>query len=393
MELKTFDTILTEFCDIFDTLIAPKKMNRSNSNVIYLLFKAIAKGGEVINNVCVSLNNKFDPSLCSDADLESVAKLVGTKRIEGNGSGLRITCYNSNAYSETLLRGEYWYSLDANTKFYFTLLEDTTIASLDSVSFLAVTDVKGNFPVTEQSSIAVESDVSIPTGMKWSCQNNASLLGGKDESDNAFRKRIISDSSRQNSIYELQLAIKNIPYILDCQIKYNDSFEDVTYDGITIPPFSMAIFCNGNIRNELAELVASYTVVPTVNDSTAKATYYQNEVFITGEYVVYFIPFRKVNYSVTVHYLFNPLYITESTAEAQIKEALLIQLNTDQHQDYLKESDVYAVLDSLNITGVNILGANLIYEGNQVDYIEIPKSRVASLLTENIICDGEQANV
>ena len=31
MELKTFDTILAELCDSFDTLISPKKIARSNT--------------------------------------------------------------------------------------------------------------------------------------------------------------------------------------------------------------------------------------------------------------------------------------------------------------------------------------------------------------------------
>ena len=80
MELKTFDTILTTICDSFDSLISPRTIARTNTNIIYLIFKAVAKGYEIINNVCVVLSNKFDPLYCSDEDLTSSASIVGTER-------------------------------------------------------------------------------------------------------------------------------------------------------------------------------------------------------------------------------------------------------------------------------------------------------------------------
>ena len=48
MQLKTFNEILTGLCDDFDYLISPRFIARTNNNIIYLLFKAIAKGYEVI---------------------------------------------------------------------------------------------------------------------------------------------------------------------------------------------------------------------------------------------------------------------------------------------------------------------------------------------------------
>src|SRR5574344_1247824 len=97
MKIKTFDTILTEICDFFDSLISPKTIARTNTNIIYLIFKAVAKGYEVINNVCVVLNNKYDPSSCSEEDLESVANIVGTERNNGSASGLHITVTNNGS--------------------------------------------------------------------------------------------------------------------------------------------------------------------------------------------------------------------------------------------------------------------------------------------------------
>ena len=47
MQLLTFNEILTKLCDDFDELISPRMMARSNTNIVYLLFKAIAKGYEI----------------------------------------------------------------------------------------------------------------------------------------------------------------------------------------------------------------------------------------------------------------------------------------------------------------------------------------------------------
>ena len=133
MVLMTFDTILTQLCDDFDELIAPKKISRSNFNIIYLIFKAIAKGWEIINNVCVVLSNKFDPAKCSDEDLESVASLVGTERRKGSASGLKITVHNTGEADVTLLAGLYYYALDEETKFEFEVTSDKIIPSESNV--------------------------------------------------------------------------------------------------------------------------------------------------------------------------------------------------------------------------------------------------------------------
>lgn len=141
MQLKTFDTILTDLCDAFDTLIAPKSISRSNTNIIYLIFKAIAKGFEVINNVCVVVSHKFDPAYCSVEDLDSVSALVGTERHKGSATGLHIIVTNNNKDSPvTLLSGLYSYALDDDTTFVFEVLQDTEIASEAYTTFIAMSE-------------------------------------------------------------------------------------------------------------------------------------------------------------------------------------------------------------------------------------------------------------
>ena len=49
------------------------------------------------------------------------------------------------------------------------------------------------------------------------------------------------------------------------------------------------------------------------------------------------------------------------------------------HEDYIREDDVYGVLESLNLTGVTVLGVNLSVGGEQVDYVAVPLSRIPRL--------------
>ena len=96
MQLLSYDEILTKICDSFNALIAPRTIARANTNIIYLIFKAVAKGYEVINNTVVTLSNKFNPENCSVEDLDSVSSIVGTERLQGSASGLHIIITNNS---------------------------------------------------------------------------------------------------------------------------------------------------------------------------------------------------------------------------------------------------------------------------------------------------------
>ena len=393
MELKYFDTILTELCDTFDNLISPKSISRSNTNIIYLVLKAIAKGFEVINNVCVSLNNKFDPSSCSEEDLTSVASLVGTEKLKGSASGLEITVTNTGDTKAYLQSGFYYYALDDDTIFKFEVLpasETIPYVTLDedeSISYFAFSeDVDGNallgsYPVTEQTSIEVTTDKVLSESLIFSCSDNSELLGTEDESNSSFRQRILTDTTMQDSIVELQTKIKNLSYIYDCVVLFNDSLTEKEVDGITIPPYYMAIFYSGALRSELAEIVAEKSIFPTVNvDGESELTLYENEVFVDGNYSVYVTPFRKYTYSVKVDFDYNSTYLTKAKAQSSITELLVKKLRGHSHSDYIKESDIYDVLSSLEAVSVEILNVDLYdTDGSEVPYISIPKSRIPYL--------------
>jgi hypothetical protein len=379
MEIKTFDTILTGMCDAFDSLISPRSIARTNKNIVYLLFKAIAKGFEVINNICVVLSNKFDPENCSEEDLLSVASIVGTEFYKGSASGLHIIITNNNSEAVTLLQGEYYYSLDDDTSFMFEVNEEVSIEAGSYIDVIAMSEKIGSYPVTQQSSIDITSEQAIPDKVAFSCTDNSSLLGTSAETNLEFRKRILEQTDRQNTLVELETALKNLPYLFDCKLKFNDTYDDIEFDGYTIPPYSMIIFYSGSPRNEIAEKIAEYSIFPTVQTEDSKPVYFYDDVFTDGKYTAYINPFKKTNFSVNVQYKINNTFISDYDAKASIRTALTNAYVSEVHEDYVKEDDIYNIITGLSLSGIEILNVNLIVDGNAVDYVEVPLSRIPQL--------------
>ena len=379
MELKTFDTILTTICDSFNSLISPRTLARSNTNIIYLIFKAAAKGYEIINNVCVVLSNKFDPLYCSDDDLTSSASIVGTERNQGSATGLHITVTNNGSVSVTLLAGLYAYALDDDTKFEFEVMENTVISSGSHISFIAMSEKIGRYPVTAQSTITVTSEQPVSSDLVFSCTDNAALLGLFEETDLEFRERINSETDRQNSMVELESEIRNLPYIFDCKVKFNPTNTEMKYDGYTIPAYTLAIFYSGEVKKEIAEKVCEKIICPTLQTVDSVEVFYENDIFIGGKHGVHLIPFAKTQYAVELIYRINNTYANEYNIQKEIRTILFNTFVSEKHVDFIKEDDFYNAIEALNITGIDLLGINLKYNNSNVNYIEIPSSRIPVL--------------
>ena len=393
MQILTFDEILTKICDDFDTLISPKKIARTNTNILYLVFKAISKGFEIINNVCVELSNKFDPASCSEEDLQSVADLVGTERLKGSATGLLINITNTSNENVTLLAGTYTYKYDDDVSFTGTVLSDTVISALNTLSLIFMSDSIGSYAITEQSDIkaSVTADVAISSDLSFSCEDNASLLGSEEESDIDFRKRILNTTDRQNTLVELETEIKNLPYIFDCKVKYNPTDDVIDVDGASLSPYKMFIYCSGDIRNEIAEVVAKYSFYQTQEDSTTthETLTYENEVFANGGCEIIVNYFKKLNFNVDVRYIVDTNFLSASSAREQITSALLKDYRSQLHIDFIREADIYNVIEALDIAGLTLLSVDLKYNNEAVDYIAVPPSCLVYL--ENV--DAEASEV
>lgn len=380
MELKTFDTILTEICDYFDSLISPKSIQRSNTNIIYLIFKALAKGWEIINNVCVVLNNKFNPVLCSEEDLVSLGKIVGTKQRAGSVSGLQILAYNKDILPAVLLAGDYTYSFSSDIIFNFHVDVDTEIPAESSVSFVALSEEIGSYPVTAQTEIKVTSEEAIPATIIFSCTENSSLLGHEEETILEFRKRISTDVNRQDTVNELKEKLLALPYVFDCSVIFNQSEVPATVSDFTIPPYYLLIIIStAKYTDEIAEIVAENTIYPTVQTNDSHEVRYTSDVFASGYYPVYLNDFTKKNFSVVLTANVDSSYASSAVLSSKITLALMSKFNTNVHRDLITTEDIFLAIESLELAGFTLLSVAFEVDNTLVNYINFSRTELPNI--------------
>lgn len=380
MELKTFDTILTEICDYFDELISPKRIQRSNTNIIYLIFKALAKGWEIINNVCVVLNNKFNPVLCSEEDLVSLGKIVGTKQRAGAVSGLQILAYNKDVLPAVLLAGDYTYSFSSDIIFNFHVDVDTEIPAGSSVSFVALSEEIGSYPVTAQTEIKITSEEAIPASVVFSCTENSSLLGHEEETILEFRKRINTDVNRQDTVNELKEKLLALPYVFDCSLIFNQSEMTATVSGYTIPPYYLLIVIStAKYTDEIAKIVAENTIYPTVQTNDSHEVRYTSDVFASGYYPVYLNDFTKKNFSVVLTANVDSSYASSAVLSSKITLALMSKFNTNVHRDLITTEDIFLAIESLELAGFTLLSVAFEVDNTLVNYINFSRTELPNI--------------
>lgn len=393
MQLLTYNEMLEYISDTFDSLIAPRRINRSNSNILYLVFKAISKGYEVIASLCNVVQNKFNPAFCSEEDLVSVGEMVGTEMMKGSASGLHIIAVNKIETPVLLLKGFYTYKVDEDLSFTFEVLDNMIIQGEASETFFAFSNKIGKYPMTEVQDIKItgrasEDEESTPleitTDLLFSCEDNEALLGTEDETIVEYRQRILTNTTRQDSISEIRTAIKNKPYVFDAQVYFNNITDTVTIDGIDIPPYFMAIFYGGAPRNEIADVVASKSIFPTVETDDSIKVHFLNPIFADSDgYAVNLIPFKTKEFSCNVKYSYNATFVNWSQVQALIKSKLLTLFRGHKHIDYVTEASIFDAIKDMNIENVDILNVDLKIDGSDVDYVEIPISRIPYLVDVN----------
>ena len=202
-----------------------------------------------------------------------------------------------------------------------------------------------------------------------------------------FRKRILNTYDRQNTIVELEEYVRNLPYVFDCKVKYNQTENDIVSGSVVIPSLYCAIFISGEIKNELAEMVCDYIICPTVATQDSVEVKYENSVFANGEYVVNLIPFEKLPFTVDIIYNVNNEYVNIETAKQSLQDALLSAFIGEVHKDTITEDDIYNVIEATEFTGINVLAVNLRVNNALVDYVSVPASQIAEL-TDVVFAEG-----
>lgn len=389
MTIVSFDEVLNIICDEYDRLISPKKIRRSNKNIIYLILKACAKGYELIANIIYALDGKFDPARCQDSDLISVAKIVGTELIEGNGSGLIVRVTNNNPTNVVVLEsGRYVYEFNADVKFFLDIESDIEIAGGATEQFAAFSEIKGSFPVTTQDSIILEreDEADISHDIQFSCEDNEAILGSIDETLYEFRKRVLTDNTRSDILKRLELAIKNKPYIFDATIFFNQSETDVVVGSTVVPPYKMLLTLLGYPRDEIAELVASHCIYQTVEVAGNGGTLrYVSPNMAGGAYEVYYKNFDEKLYDVVVDYRYDSRLILKTAIETEITKALASYKFPTKRTSLIRENIFYNIIDDLNLPSVEVLNITLMVAGVEVPYIDVNKTSIGKLQTLTLI--------
>ena len=135
---------------------------------------------------------------------------------------------------------------------------------------------------------------------------------------------------------------------------------------------------NGSF-DSIKEKIADRIIFPTVATENSVEVTYENVVFASGEYKVNIVPFIKDEYNIVVTYKADERFVNIYDAKEEITRALKIGLVAEKHKDYIKEDDAYNIIENLNITGFEVLGIDLVHNGNNVSYISVPTSKIAEL--------------
>lgn len=382
MRDRSIDEILEIIENAFDASIAPKTVVRNNRNKMHLMFKADAAGYAVLNRSVLSLSQRFNPELCDESDLDTVGKIVGTERIAGKASSLQITAANSSlASNATLAAGTYQYRSSSGEVFAFAVPTDKLFAPSESKVYYAMSVDIGAYRVLSvlNATLTRADGVSIPSDFIFSCSDNMRLLGRAEEDSLAFRKRLISAADRDDIVNEIELAIKDIPNIYECNCLFNHGIIDAVVDGITLKPRELLIVITGVPTEDLASAVATRCHYLTHMVDEANVVYFESPRLVGGRYPVYFKYHDTTDYTISVAYSYDSTKVKQAQAEAGIGAALEGLMEQNTHADTITEKDVYDALENIDLVSVSILNVDLAVGGASVPYVAVPRTRVPRL--------------
>ena len=383
LESRSIDEETTGLADAFDNLVAPKKIWRNHNNKLYLVLRAFGAGKVGITDAALALRNRYDPLYCEDTDLYSTAKLVGTDFKQGTGSIVRITILNKDAaLARVLPAGVYNYQSASGMIFFFETANDYEFDPRESRVVSAISRKKGSFPVAQNAAINLfrGDGASINKSFVFSCEDNSGQLGYVDESAYDFRVRILNDASRQDHIRELELKIRNLPNIFECNLIMNESAEPREYDGLPLGPKELLVTITGVPTDKIADIVAGEVLYTTHITDPENVVYYYNELYVNGRYPVYYRFHTTTDFSLSILYQYDQDKLKASQIEEAVRTLFKPYTHAVTHIDVFSEEDAYKILSNLNLPNVRILDANVLNDADEeVPYIRIPRTRLPRL--------------
>jgi hypothetical protein len=383
LKAKSLDEEVTELADSYDNLIQPEKIWRNHNNKLYLALRAFGAGKVGLTDAALALHNRFDPLLCDELDLRSMAKITGTEPRQGTGSIVDITITNKDTEESKLFAaGVYGYRSAAGTVFSLEMQDDYEFDPAESRVVSAISAEKGSFPVTQSADIQLFrlDEADIDSAFVFSCEDNSGMLGYPDETLFDFRMRILNSADRQDHIKELELKIRNLPNIFECNLVFNSSTFEQEYDGITLAARELLIMITGVPTNKIAELVVRDVLYQTHAVDPGQVVYYYNDLYAGGRYPVYFKYHDKTEFSLAITYRYDPLKIKPLQVEKAVRELFMPYTKAVTHMDIFGEEIAYKTLSGLNLPNTQVLNINVHDgEGIEVPYITVPKTRLLHL--------------
>lgn len=384
MELteRSLDEITNALVDVFDECIAPKKVVRNDDNKLYLIFRAIARGVKLLNDVALALKNRFHPLYCSSEDLYTTSRLVGTDFKQGAGSILKITIRNPDQENQhTLAAGVYRYTSVSGMVFSFNLAEDFRFNPGEIKYLSAISAAKGSYHVGDNASIKLtRTDGKAVDGvLRFACSDNTDQLGYPDEDEYAFRNRIMNDADRQDHLKELELRIRNLPNIFECTLLFNSGDAAAEYDGVILAPLELLVVITGVATGEIARCVAEEVCYHTHMVDPEKVVYYEHPLHVNGRYPVYYANHATSDFSLQIIYQYDAQKLKPSQVEDEIRYLLDRYTHADTYTDRISEGDIYDLLSALNLPNVKILDVDILVADAVVPYILIPRTRIPRL--------------
>ena len=392
---KSLDEITVDLVDVYDDLLEkttkkPMKVKRINDNKLYLIFRAIAAGYKVILSAALALRNRFDPLYCESVDLYSACKFVGTEWKEGKGSIVQITITNkSNMEPKMLYAGVYNYRSVSGMVFSFALENDYLFDPGEAKVVSAISNEKGSYKVETSRSIMVtrEDSASINASLQFSCDDNTNRLGYDDETEIELRQRILYDINRQDALKELELKIRNLPNIFECNLVFNASENSSVYDGIAFGPRHLLVAITGVPTNEIAKLVAGESAFITCQVDPECVVYYENDLYINGVYPVYYTFHDTTDFSLKISYQYDSTKIKPVQVEEAIDAVFEGLTRSVQHIDSFSEGTAHDMLFSVRLPSVTILDVNVMVDAERIPYLKIPKTRLPNLTAINYVSE------
>jgi hypothetical protein len=387
LTLKSTDELLSEMTDVYDSFIAPKRVWRGNNNKLYLVIRSIAAGYSKLLDAIIALRNRFHPLYCDDVDLYSTAYMVGTSPRLGSGSIVNISITNrSTLEPKTLYMGTYTYTAASGMVFSFQIAVDALFNVLEQKIVSAISAEKGAFHVTAVSNIRLSrtDGASIDAAFSCSCADNAGQLGYPDEDAYAFRQRILREGDRQDHIRELELKIRNLPNIFECNLKLNQSTAQMVYDDIVLDPMELLVTISGVPTDAIARLVAEHVLYATHMSDSTQVVYYENEQYADGKYPVYYRYHDHTEFALDIIYQYDSAKLKTVQVEDTINALLDKYRHAVQHIAVISERLIYDDLRELNLPNVVLLDVNLKADQGgaivQIPYLTVPVTRLPRLI-------------